>query len=297
MNMYNIAANLQLFWPIIDSFQQLVSWQPYSCILGCRTQQIVQTLRWPIIRWVSYAARDRHNLLLLGPQQGFWEKYRQIESFEKLSNISSTTSMVAYGALKQPENSIHTWWREPSSWVHHPRFHDLKLKIRIRQASRIQSCALKMWVVRIHFLLGHFKPRLLKPQTFQLQTFQPWTFQNQRVLKGLKRSWLMVEKSFQYAQIKSKITIWQPPDTQEGIEWHNSMMDQLKSGNMRKFLSCNEEKSIQKFEEFRQEINVRCCCHPHCTEKKVLVEIVFIIYLRSQYYIIRHNFFWLVSIV
>ena len=92
----------------------------------------------------------------------------------------------------------------------------------------------------------------------------------------------MVEKSFQYAQIKSKITIWQPPDTQEGIEWHNSMMDQLKSGNMCKFLSCNEEKSIQKFEEFRQEINVRCCCHPHCTEKEILVEIVFIIYLRSQ---------------
>ena len=128
----NIADNLQLFWPIIDSFEQLVSWQPYSCILGRRTQQIIQKTWWPIIDWVSYVARDRHNLLFLGSQQGFWEKYRQIESFEKLSNISSTTSMVAYGALKQQENSIHTWWREPSSWVHHPRFHDLKFRIRIR---------------------------------------------------------------------------------------------------------------------------------------------------------------------
>ena len=128
MNMYYIAANLQLFWPIIDSFQQLVSWQPYSCILGCRTQQIVQTLRWPIICSYSYVARDRHNLLLLGPQQGFWEKYRQIESFEKLSNIFSTTSMVAYGALKQPENSSHTWRHEPKSWVHNQRLHDLKLQ-------------------------------------------------------------------------------------------------------------------------------------------------------------------------
>ena len=70
-------------------------------------------------------------------------------------------------------------------------------------------------------------------------------------------------------EIKSKITIWQPSDKQEGKEWHDSMMDQLKSGYMWEFLSCNEEKSIQKFKEFWQEIDVGCCCHPHSAEKNI----------------------------
>ena len=51
-------------------------------------------------------------------------------------------------------------------------------------------------------------------------------------------------------------------------------MDQLKSGYMCEFLSCDEEKSIQKLKEFWQEIDVGCCCHPHSTEKKLYKGVV-----------------------
>ena len=76
----------------------------------------------------SSFARDRHNLRFPEKQQHFWQKLRQIESIETLSNISSTTSMVAYEALIEPENSSHTWRHGPKSWVHNQRLHDLKLQ-------------------------------------------------------------------------------------------------------------------------------------------------------------------------
>ena len=54
-------------------------------------------------------------------------------------------------------------------------------------------------------------------------------FFDQNTLDGLIQGKYFENKM---PEIKSKITIWQPSDKQEGKEWHDSMMDQLKSGYM-----------------------------------------------------------------
>ena len=60
---------------------------------------------------------------------------------------------------------------------------------------------------------------------------------------------------------KGFVTSWQPSEQQVRDDGHDSMVDQLQSGDITLFLSGNEEKGIGKFGEFGQKVQMTSTGH------------------------------------